>query len=168
MWRQRYGPLTAPGATTFSTRRESNSTASSVVAKSRGSSRRRLPCGIESSGTPPDRSFPRRGHVPHGGGSTSQVDTWIRFEKGVDSGHRWFGPSCRRWRSSSASPSQGPTDARTSSMTRQACVTLHRLMFDRMTNHHGLNNMLWVWNFAMDDDKTPEDRPTLRCSDLHH
>nr|6HPF_A Chain A, endo-b-mannanase [Yunnania penicillata] len=28
----------------------------------------------------------------------------------------------------------------------EACIALYRLMFDRMTNHHGLNNLLWVWN----------------------
>lgn len=28
----------------------------------------------------------------------------------------------------------------------EACVALYRLMYDRMTNHHGLNNLLWVWN----------------------
>ena len=28
----------------------------------------------------------------------------------------------------------------------EAWVALYRLMFDRMTNHHGLNNLLWVWN----------------------
>lgn len=25
-------------------------------------------------------------------------------------------------------------------------LELYRLMFDRMTNHHGLNNLIWVWN----------------------
>lgn len=28
----------------------------------------------------------------------------------------------------------------------EACLALYNLMFDRMTNHHGLNNLLWVWN----------------------
>jgi mannan endo-1,4-beta-mannosidase len=27
-----------------------------------------------------------------------------------------------------------------------ACKKLYRLMYDRMTNYHGLNNLLWVWN----------------------
>jgi mannan endo-1,4-beta-mannosidase len=26
------------------------------------------------------------------------------------------------------------------------CKALWRLMYDRMTNYHGLNNLLWVWN----------------------
>jgi mannan endo-1,4-beta-mannosidase len=25
------------------------------------------------------------------------------------------------------------------------CVALYRLLFDRMVNHHGLNNLIWVW-----------------------
>ncbi|HDQ25827.1 MAG TPA: carbohydrate-binding protein, partial [bacterium] len=25
------------------------------------------------------------------------------------------------------------------------CMQLYHLMFDRMTNHHGLNNLIWVW-----------------------
>ena len=28
----------------------------------------------------------------------------------------------------------------------EACVALYRLMYDRMTNHHELNNLVWVWN----------------------
>jgi mannan endo-1,4-beta-mannosidase len=27
-----------------------------------------------------------------------------------------------------------------------ACKNLYRLMYGRMTNYHGLNNLLWVWN----------------------
>lgn len=27
-----------------------------------------------------------------------------------------------------------------------ACKALWRLMYDRMTNYHGLNNLIWVWN----------------------
>lgn len=27
----------------------------------------------------------------------------------------------------------------------QACKALYRLMFDRFTKHHGLNNLIWVW-----------------------
>jgi mannan endo-1,4-beta-mannosidase len=28
----------------------------------------------------------------------------------------------------------------------ESCVTLYRLMFDRFTNYHGLNNLIWLWN----------------------
>lgn len=28
------------------------------------------------------------------------------------------------------------------------CKRLYRLMYDRLTNYHGLNNLLWVWNSA--------------------
>jgi hypothetical protein len=28
---------------------------------------------------------------------------------------------------------------------RNACVALYRLMYDRFTNYHGLNNLIWVW-----------------------
>lgn len=28
----------------------------------------------------------------------------------------------------------------------EPCKALYRLMYDRMTNHHGLTNLLWVWN----------------------
>jgi hypothetical protein len=27
-----------------------------------------------------------------------------------------------------------------------ACKSLYRLMYDRFVNHHGLNNLIWVWN----------------------
>ncbi|MBN1760895.1 MAG: hypothetical protein JW863_21390 [Chitinispirillaceae bacterium] len=27
----------------------------------------------------------------------------------------------------------------------KACVSLYRFMFDRLVNHHGLNNLIWVW-----------------------
>jgi mannan endo-1,4-beta-mannosidase len=30
----------------------------------------------------------------------------------------------------------------------EACVALYKLMFDRFTNHHGLRNLIWVWNSA--------------------
>ncbi|MEO3756099.1 glycosyl hydrolase [Streptomyces sp. B6B3] len=28
------------------------------------------------------------------------------------------------------------------------CIELYHLMYDRLTNHHGINNLLWVWNSA--------------------
>ena len=29
---------------------------------------------------------------------------------------------------------------------KDACIELYRLMYDRMVNHHQLNNLIWVWN----------------------
>lgn len=29
---------------------------------------------------------------------------------------------------------------------KDACISLYRLMYDRMVNHHGLNNLIWIWN----------------------
>jgi len=29
---------------------------------------------------------------------------------------------------------------------RESNIKLWKLMYDRMTNHHGLNNLIWVWN----------------------
>ena len=34
----------------------------------------------------------------------------------------------------------------------KACVALYRLMFDRMVNYHGLNNLIWVWTTDEADD----------------
>ena len=33
----------------------------------------------------------------------------------------------------------------------EACIELWKLMFDRMTNHHGLNNLIWVWTLQGND-----------------
>jgi len=33
----------------------------------------------------------------------------------------------------------------------QPVIELWRLMYDRMTNHHGLNNLIWVWNSIAED-----------------
>lgn len=33
----------------------------------------------------------------------------------------------------------------------EACIELWRFMFDRMTNHHGLNNLIWVWTIQGND-----------------
>lgn len=33
-----------------------------------------------------------------------------------------------------------------------ACKTLWHLMFDRLTNHHGLNNLIWVWTTEANDE----------------
>jgi beta-mannanase len=33
----------------------------------------------------------------------------------------------------------------------EACKTLYRLMYDRMVNHHGLKNLIWVWTSQQDD-----------------
>ena len=30
--------------------------------------------------------------------------------------------------------------------TGDACKALYRMMYDRMVNHHGINNLIWVWN----------------------
>ena len=32
------------------------------------------------------------------------------------------------------------------------CKTLWRLMFDRLVNYHGLNNLIWVWTTSASDD----------------
>lgn len=29
---------------------------------------------------------------------------------------------------------------------KDACIQLYRLMYDRMVNHHQLNNLIWIWN----------------------
>ena len=34
----------------------------------------------------------------------------------------------------------------------EACKQLYRLMFDRMVNYHGLNNLIWVWTREPGDD----------------
>ncbi len=36
----------------------------------------------------------------------------------------------------------------------KACVALYRLMFDRMTAHHGLDNLIWVWTTDEAPDAT--------------
>ncbi|MBW6537370.1 MAG: hypothetical protein K0B11_20345 [Mariniphaga sp.] len=33
----------------------------------------------------------------------------------------------------------------------EPCKTLYRLMYDRMVNHHGLKNLIWVWTSQQDD-----------------
>jgi mannan endo-1,4-beta-mannosidase len=33
-----------------------------------------------------------------------------------------------------------------------ACKKLYQIMFDRMVNYHGLNNLIWVWTREPDDD----------------
>ena len=33
----------------------------------------------------------------------------------------------------------------------QPCKTLYRLMYDRMVNHHGLKNLIWVWTSQQND-----------------
>jgi len=30
--------------------------------------------------------------------------------------------------------------------TGDACTKLYRMMYNRMVNHHGINNLIWVWN----------------------
>lgn len=35
------------------------------------------------------------------------------------------------------------------------CIALWRLMYDRMTNHHGLNNLIWVWTTTSDSQAIP-------------
>lgn len=32
-----------------------------------------------------------------------------------------------------------------------SCRALYRLMYDRMVNHNGLNNIIWVWTVSFDD-----------------
>lgn len=34
----------------------------------------------------------------------------------------------------------------------EPCKTLWRLMFDRLVNYHGLNNLIWVWTTSASDD----------------
>ena len=33
----------------------------------------------------------------------------------------------------------------------EPCKALYNLLFDRMTNEHGLNNLIWVWNSVSSD-----------------
>jgi mannan endo-1,4-beta-mannosidase len=35
------------------------------------------------------------------------------------------------------------------------CIKLWKLMYDRMTNYHGLNNLIWVWTTTVDADALP-------------
>lgn len=35
------------------------------------------------------------------------------------------------------------------------CITLWRLVYDRLTNHHGLNNLIWVWTTTDDSQALP-------------
>lgn len=30
--------------------------------------------------------------------------------------------------------------------TGTACIQLYRILYDRLVNHHGVNNLIWVWN----------------------
>ena len=33
----------------------------------------------------------------------------------------------------------------------ESCKKLYRLMYDRMVNYHGLNNLIWVWTSQQND-----------------
>lgn len=35
----------------------------------------------------------------------------------------------------------------------EACKELYHIMYDRMVNHHGLNNLIWVWTNEPNDDE---------------
>ena len=33
----------------------------------------------------------------------------------------------------------------------EACIELWNLLHDRLTNHHGINNLIWIWNSVAED-----------------
>ncbi|MCI2081745.1 MAG: glycoside hydrolase family 26 protein [Bacteroidales bacterium] len=52
----------------------------------------------------------------------------------------WF------WWGNGQGDASGEDDVRAAS-----CRKLYRLMYDRMVNHNGLNNIIWVWTVSIDD-----------------
>ena len=49
----------------------------------------------------------------------------------------------------------------------EGSVKLWRLMYDRYTNHHGLNNLIWVWNAPVADRYPGDDVVDLISRDMY-
>lgn len=49
----------------------------------------------------------------------------------------------------------------------EACIALYRLMYDRMTRMHGLNNLIWVWNSVAPDWYPGDDVVDIISTDIY-
>lgn len=49
----------------------------------------------------------------------------------------------------------------------EPCIKLWRLVFDRMTHHHGLNNLIWVWNSQRADWYPGDDVVDIMSIDVY-
>lgn len=50
----------------------------------------------------------------------------------------------------------------------EAAKELYRIMYDRITNHHGLNNLIWIWNSASADWYPGDDVVDIISTDIYN